>query len=92
MLQKLALLEQEASQAISACDDMAKLQDLKISYLGKKGEITQISRQMGQIDPKLRPEMGQAVNKTKESIEALAEAKMKELYKLRLKERLEREK
>ncbi|MEG1500781.1 MAG: phenylalanine--tRNA ligase subunit alpha [Clostridiales bacterium] len=79
MLEKLSLMEKEASSAISACDDIAKLQEMKVAYLGKKGEITQISRSMGQIDAKLRPQMGQAVNKTKEAIAAAIEEKMVQL-------------
>lgn len=91
MLEKLAELEKRAQGRICECEDKNLLQELKVAYLGKKGEITQISRTMGQIDASLRPKMGQAVNQTKEKIENAINAKMEELNEKLLALRLQTE-
>lgn len=92
MLQNLDALKKEAAAAIAACTDSTSLQELKVAYLGKKGKMTQLSRQMGSIDPQLRPAMGQAVNQVKEGMEQAFETKLKELEEARLQQRLVEEK
>jgi len=76
MLEKLKDIEKSALAAISACKDTAALQEIKISYLGKKGELTQILRSISQITAEGRAAAGAAVNQVKEYIEQAIEQKM----------------
>jgi phenylalanyl-tRNA synthetase alpha chain len=70
MLEQLAALAQAALASLAACDEAQALQELKVSYLGKKGSVTQISRSMGALSQEERPRLGQAVNQVKEELEA----------------------
>ena len=55
MLQKL----REASvAAILQADDVTALENLRVKYLGKKGELTAILKQMGRLSAEERPAMG----------------------------------
>lgn len=92
MLDKLKTLEEGAVRSIENCEDKDKLQEIKVQLLGKKGEITQISRSMGTVDPKLRPQMGQAVNQAKQFIEEKIELKMAQLLEAELLKSLAQEK
>ena len=76
MLEKLKDIEKAALAAISACKDTAALQEIKIAYLGKKGELTQILRGIGQCAAEERAAAGAAVNQVKEYIEQAIEQKM----------------
>ncbi len=67
MLEKLKKMQSEALEEIASAG-MSAIQDLRVKYLGKKGELTQILRGMGALSPEERPIMGQAVNDCKESI------------------------
>jgi len=74
MQQKVAELEAKALAAVAAAADEAQLTELKVAYLGKKGEITQLSRMMGQLDAAERPAFGALVNQVKSSVEAAVAA------------------
>ena len=66
MMQKL----QEASiKAIRASESPESLEAMRVKYLGKKGELTAILRQMGQLSAEERPAMGQMANRLREEIE-----------------------
>ncbi|MEG1943469.1 MAG: phenylalanine--tRNA ligase subunit alpha, partial [Angelakisella sp.] len=49
--------------------DLKELEDLRVKFLGKKGELTAILKQMGQLSAEERPIMGQLVNQAKEFLE-----------------------
>ena len=53
---------QEAAQAIREAKDSSGLDELRVRFLGKKGSMTQILRQMGSLSPEERPAMGKLVN------------------------------
>jgi len=58
------ILEQALAE-ISACDDLSALDELRIRYLGKKGEITALLKSLGGMEPEARKAFGQAVNRAK---------------------------
>jgi len=60
-----------AVAAIQAAPDLAALQELRVRYLGKKGELTAILRGMGALTPEERPVIGQLANAAREALEAL---------------------
>lgn len=73
MKQKLQAIKDEAMKQIAASDIPETLNDVRVRYLGKKGELTAVLKGMKDIDPKDRPKVGQWVNETREAIEAVLE-------------------
>ncbi|MEG2958044.1 MAG: phenylalanine--tRNA ligase subunit alpha, partial [Christensenellaceae bacterium] len=65
-------MTQLVSQAISeimGAQTSAELSDIRIKYLGKKGEITMLMKQMGGLSPEERPAFGQKVNAARNEVE-----------------------
>ena len=62
MQQKLQALKSEAIEALNNATAVDMLNDLRVKYLGKKGEITTILRGLGALSPEERPLVGQLVN------------------------------
>ncbi len=77
MKDKLNSIRQNALEQINQSDtDNAKLEEIRVKYLGKKGELTAVLRGMGQLAPEERPVIGQTANEVREDIEkAIAEKK-----------------
>ncbi len=69
MKEKLELLKSEALGAIANATDEKAIDEVRVKYLGKKGELTAILKQMGGLSPEERPIMGQMVNKAKAELE-----------------------
>lgn len=75
MKEKLVEILARADAAISAVDQPQKLEELRVAYLGKKGELTAILRGMGALSPEERPVIGAKANEVRAAIEArIAEA------------------
>jgi len=91
MQQKLAEIEQRALAAIQEAQSADQLAELKVAYLGKKGEITSVSRMMGQLSAEERPVMGALVNQTKARVEEAVATKMTELKRAEQNVRLQAE-
>ena len=64
------LLEQ-ARAAIADASDLRDLEDLRVHYLGKKGEVTALLKSLGGMAPEERKHFGQAVNEAKQAIQGL---------------------
>lgn len=65
-------LQSVKEQALKACEsaaDLKELQDAKVQFLGKKGQVTSLLRNMGQVAPEERPKVGQLVNQLKAELE-----------------------
>ena len=73
MLEELKRIETEALAAVAGAADAEQLTEIKVAYLGKKGKITSVSRQMGQVSPEERPALEEAL---KIGLKALKEAKL----------------
>ncbi len=73
MKERLAQMKEEAIRQIQSSDGLAKLNDVRVAFLGKKGELTAILKGMKDVLPEERPMVGQLVNETRESIEKLIE-------------------
>jgi len=69
MNDKLQLLKGEATHAIEASDTLELLEALRVKYLSKKGEITQIMSEIRNVAPEDRPLFGQQVNELKTYVE-----------------------
>lgn len=66
---ELEQLEQEALPMLNELTDERGLDEWRVQYLGKKSSLTQISRQMGTLDPADRPRVGELINRTRQSLE-----------------------
>jgi len=91
MKEQLATIRREAGSAIQAASDAAALDGLRVKYLGKKGELTALLKQMGGLSPEERPVMGQLANEAREALEHSFAQRAKELEAAALVQRLETE-
>ena len=91
MRQKLQELAENARRRIEESDGPDKLNDVRVAYLGKKGELTAILKSMKDVSPEDRPKVGQMVNEARAQIEELLENSMKELQSRLLEEKMKAE-
>lgn len=75
----IELLRKAASERIKNADVPASIEELRVKYLGKKGEVTSLLKQMGKLSPEERPVMGQAVNALRAEIESQLDERRKAL-------------
>ena len=69
MQEQIAKIESNAFKEIEGIKDLKELNDLRVKYLGKKGELTLILRGMGGLTPEERPIIGSLVNKVRDELE-----------------------
>lgn len=90
MKEQLKSIEERAKDELSKIGDVKLLEDFRVRFLGKKGEITSILKQMGKLSPEERPVVGQLANKVRADIEEALNARKAELKsrmeEIRLKE------
>ena len=70
---QLEQIKAEATAQIQAADIPEKLNDVRVKFLGKKGELTAVLKGMKDVAPEDRPKVGQMVNETRAAIEAMLE-------------------
>lgn len=85
---KLAQILESAQVEIKSADSLKALEDIRVKYLGKKGELTAILKEMGGLPKEERPEMGKVANEVREAIEAGLEASKSTAKEAELKVRL----
>ena len=90
MKETLLQIREEALAAIMA--EGANVDELKVRYLGKKGELTAVLRGMGKLTPEERPVIGQLANEVRVAIETAISARASELAEKAMNEALEKEK
>ena len=73
MKQKLEQIQQSAEAAISQAQSMDELEQIRVRFLGKKGELTSVLRGMGELSAEERPLVGKIANEVREAIESLLE-------------------
>lgn len=73
MKEKLEQIKAAVIREIESMDSLTKLNDVRVAYLGKKGELTAVLKGMKDVSPEERPVVGQLVNETREHIESLLE-------------------
>ena len=78
MKEKLEALRLAAEEAAKSALDEKQIEEIRVKYLGKKGELTALLKLMGGLSPEERPKMGQLVNDAKAQVEkTIAERKAK---------------
>ena len=70
MKQQLEQILASAQKELSECGDLKVMEELRVKFLGKKGELTAILKQMGGLSAEERPVIGQLANKVRSEIEA----------------------
>ena len=88
MKEQLAQIRATALAAFEAAGDSAALDALRVQYLGKKGELTSLLKQMGKLSAEERPAMGQLANEVRAALEEALERRGKELEAKALEDRL----
>ncbi|MEE1026486.1 MAG: phenylalanine--tRNA ligase subunit alpha [Acutalibacteraceae bacterium] len=91
MQQKLEEIRLAAKAALDAAKDSKAVDELRVRYLGKKGEITAILKQMGSLSAEERPKMGQLANEVRADIEGAISVALAEMNKKAQELRLKKE-
>ena len=74
MKEQLEAIRKQALEAVAGTQASADLEAVRVQYLGKKGELTAVLKQMGKLSPEERPVMGQLANEVRAAVEAAIEA------------------
>ncbi len=88
---ELPALVAAAEQAIAASSDVVALDLVRVKYLGKKGQLTEQLKTLGQLPAAERPQAGQLINRAKETIHERLEARKLILQQQELSARLQQE-
>lgn len=89
MEEKLSLLKEEVEKEMKNVQTTADVENIRVEYLGKKGKVVEILKNLKNVEASKRKEVGQQANKLREEIEVLVEQKKQELkekeYEARIK-------
>ena len=91
MKEKVEQIKNEALKQINEAKDVKNLDDVRVKYLGKKGELTLILRSLPTLPVKERPVIGGMVNKVRDELEEIIRGEEKRLIDLGIKQKLESE-
>ena len=91
MKEKLKAIREEAVSKILESENLDKLNEIRVAYLGKKGQLTEVLKGMKDVAPEDRPKVGQLVNEARTKIEAKLEEKKETFEKKLLEEKLKSE-
>lgn len=92
MKEKLEAIKERALAQIGESDSLEKLNDIRSTFLGKKGELTEVLKGMKDVAPEDRPKIGQVVNETREAIESLLQEKITKFEEEKLRRKYKAEK
>ena len=90
-MEDLNKLTSEALEKIGQCSDLNALNDIRVEFLGKKGFVTLLMKEMKDLSPEERPAFGQKVNDLRQKIENALEKVKEDLNKAALQSKLESE-
>ena len=92
MKEKIEEIKKQSIKEIESCTTQKELNELKVKYLGKKGELTTVLRGMGALAPEERPIIGSLVNQVRDKLNELFTEKEENFKKKELEKRLLTEK
>ncbi|MFN3236303.1 MAG: phenylalanine--tRNA ligase subunit alpha [Pseudomonadales bacterium] len=78
----------QATAAVEAATEIKALEDVRVSYLGKKGELTALLKGLGKLSAEERPAAGAKINEAKQAVQTLLEAKKHTLEQAAIDEKL----
>ena len=79
MKEKLQSIREEALKQIQSADVPEKLNDVRVRFLGKKGELTAVLKGMKDVAAEERPKVGQMVNEVRQEIEGILDETKKKM-------------
>ena len=82
---------QAGKAAAAAATTLNALEDVRVEYMGKKGRLTEQLKSLGKLTPEERPKAGALINKAKEELQDLLNARRDELKNAELNARLDAE-
>ncbi|MCR5367808.1 MULTISPECIES: phenylalanine--tRNA ligase subunit alpha [Eubacterium] len=88
---ELGNIRDEAVKLIEGSDSPEKLDEIKVTFLGKKGKLTEILKGMKDLSAEERPKVGQKVNEVRALLETKLEEKKKEMNRTLLQAKMKRE-
>ena len=91
MKEQLKAISETATNALKTVTAQSELEELRVAFLGKKGELTGILKQMGKLSAEERPAMGQLANTVRSDIEAKIAEKSAAIKKIEQAKKLEKE-
>ena len=91
MKELMQKLRESSVKEILDCDSAERLEAMRVRYLGKKGELTAILRQMGSLSAEERPAMGQLANQLRSEIEEAIDKRREEISSAMMELKLESE-
>ena len=91
MKEKLAKIREEILKQIDASENLDKLNEVRVSALGKKGALTELLKSMKEVAPQDRPKVGQMVNEVRAEIETALETEKAKLEDRAMEARLKNE-
>ncbi|EGC83947.1 phenylalanine--tRNA ligase subunit alpha [Anaerococcus hydrogenalis] len=92
MKEQLEALVKKASEAIEKSEDLKTLDDLRVKYLGKKGEITSLKKNISKLPNDQKPMAGKLINQTSKEVENKLEDRKEEIKKILLEKKVKEEK
>ena len=92
MEEQVKNIEKSALEELKNCTDIKHLEELRVKYLGKKGELTALLKMMGSLSKEERPVIGSLVNKVRDELEEIISSNEKILKKKEIEKKLESEK
>lgn len=91
MKEQLEAIRQEAEATLQTCTDAKQLDAIRVQYLGKKGALTAILKQMGKLSAEERPVMGQLANAVRSDIESAITKQQAAIAEAALEQKLQSE-
>ncbi len=91
MQQQLQQIITEAEKSVKSVTELSLLDEIRIQYLGKKGQLTLMMRELGKLSQEERPKAGQIINKAKQSVQNLLANKKQQLELAILEQQLTQE-
>lgn len=85
---QLQTLAESAQNAIASTDSLSSLEELRIKYLGKKGELSLILKEMGKLSAEERPRIGAIANEIKSTIQDSLTRQQSQLKQAQLNQKL----
>ena len=92
MKEQISKIKEISVEEIKKAEDSKTLNDIRVKYLGKKGELTAVLRGMGGLSPEERPVIGSLVNEVRDELEKLIQEKEEKFKAEELNKKLEAEK
>lgn len=91
MQERLQNILSQAQDAVAEVTELSKLDELRVQFLGKKGDLTAMMKTLGKLSAEERPKAGQVINEAKQAVQSLLNAKKKELDDAKLAQKLAEE-